>query len=140
VSFILWFTVENYVVIIAASIPALRPLLLHVKKQVSSVGNSYSMNHYGNNNNRTKGYMHHGEGHDGTLKSYNRAAVAAGTRSLEPNTTKLPDSESEEHILPIQSPNGAGITKTTDVTVRYHEMDTSELERNRERTSPTQGY
>ncbi|PMD64179.1 uncharacterized protein K444DRAFT_482016, partial [Hyaloscypha bicolor E] len=30
VSFIIWFTIENYVVIIAASIPSLRPLLLHV--------------------------------------------------------------------------------------------------------------
>ncbi|PMD47082.1 hypothetical protein L207DRAFT_606140 [Hyaloscypha variabilis F] len=81
VSFIIWFTIENYVVIIAASIPSLRPLLLHVKKQVSSRGDSYAMNTYGAKR-ATKGYVPYGEGRDGTLKSTNNRTTTNVTGSV----------------------------------------------------------
>jgi hypothetical protein len=131
VAFIIWFTIENYVVIIAASIPSLRPLLLHVKKQVSSSGNSYAMNTYGagTRTRGTKGYVPYGEGKDGTLKSYNNRTDIGVSGTGSEATTKLPDSESEEYILPIQQTGARGITKRTDVSVRYDEMDAKDLER-----------
>jgi hypothetical protein len=129
VSFIIWFTIENYVVIIAASIPSLRPLLLHVKKQVSSKGDSYAMNTYGAKRSRgTKGYMPYGEGPDGTLKSSNNK-MSTVTNVSGMVSSKLAGSESEENILPIQKTGDSGITKRTDVVVRYDEMNRKDLER-----------
>lgn len=120
VSFIIWFTIENYVVIIAASIPSLRPLLLHVKKTVASQGSPYHMNTYGNRSRGTKGYMPHPDEH--TLQSsQNRTAVTTSQ-----SRSKFPESSSEEHILPIQN----GITKTTEVKVKDNEVDPKDLERN----------
>jgi len=125
----MWFTIENYVVIIAASVPSLRPLLLHVKKQGSSAANSYALNTYGaNRSNGTKGYVPYSEGRDGTLKSYNKTDIGV-TGTVSQTTTKLPDSESEEYILPIQPTGGRGITKRTDVSVSYTEMGRKDLER-----------
>lgn len=130
VEFIHWFTIENYVVIIASSVPSLRPLLTYVKKQVTTQGNSYAMNSYGKQNSRgTKGYMPYGEGADGTLKSYNNSTFVGNGSVMETTTTKLPDSESEEYILPIQNSSGNGITKTTNVSVMYTKNDRRDVER-----------
>lgn len=129
VEFIHWFTIENYVVIIASSVPSLRPLLTYVKKQVTTQGNSYAMNSYGNKGSRgTKGYMPYGEGTDGTLKSYNNSTFAGNGGSASATTAKLPDSESEEYILPIQDSNGSGITKTTNVSVMYTNTGKRDIE------------
>lgn len=117
-------------VIIAASIPSLRPLLLHVKKQVSSRGDSYPMNTYGANRSRpTKGYMPYGEGRDGTMKSSNNKTSTVTNVSGVMSSKLQTGSESEENILPIQKTGDSGITKRTDVVVRYDEMNKKDLER-----------
>ncbi len=129
-AFILWFTIENYVVIIAASVPSLRPLLLHFKKQKSSTASSsYAMNTYGTKSNRSHGkcYVPYGEGRDGTLKSFsNKTDVEGG--AVGKQMVKLPDSESEEYILPIMKTEGRGITKRTEISVSYIETGGNDLE------------
>jgi len=84
-----------------------------------------------------KGYAPYGEGKDGTLKSYNdRTDMGMGiSGTMLEATTKLPDSESEEYILPIQQNGTGGITKRTDFSVRYDEMNASGLERGENTTS-----
>ena len=102
---------------------------MHVKKQVSSRGDSYAMNTYGAKRSRgTKGYMPYGEGHDGTSKSTNNKNSTITNISVRGLESKLAGSESEENILPIQK-TGDGITKRTDVVVRYDELDKRDLER-----------
>ncbi len=75
----------------------------------------------------TKGYVPYGEGKDGTLKSYNNSTVVGTVESVYETPKKLPDSESEEYILPIQSTQGR-ITKTTNVSVMYSETGKQDLE------------
>ena len=71
--------------------------------------------------------MPYGEGRDGTLKSTNNRTTTdvSGNGIL---ASKLTGSESEENILPIQK-NGEGITKRTDIVMRYDEQDKKDLER-----------
>lgn len=79
--------------------------------------------------------MPYGEGKDGTLKSYTNRTDVKVSGTVSEATTKLPDSESEEYILPIQQTGTRGITKRTDVSVRYDEMNATDLERG-ENTTP----
>ena len=71
--------------------------------------------------------MPYGEGRDGTLKSTNNRTTTdvSGSGIL---ASKLTGSESEENILPIQK-TGDGITKRTDIVMRYDEQDKKDLER-----------
>jgi hypothetical protein len=71
--------------------------------------------------------MPYGEGHDGTLKSSNNRTTVNITGSVAPSS-KLAGSESEENILPIQKMGDNGITKRTDVTVRYDDQHKKDLE------------
>ncbi|KAL5326353.1 hypothetical protein ACEPPN_004037 [Leptodophora sp. 'Broadleaf-Isolate-01'] len=130
VSFIIWFTIENYVVIIAASVPSIRPLLLYLKKSNSQTGSCALRTYPGQTTRRSpNGYVsHHNEHvinipHSG-LKSYTQntaVGLAVG------GNKNMADNESEEHILGFQNDSTAGITKTTTVRVTYNEEDGQDL-------------
>jgi len=99
---------------------------MHVKKQSTTGGsNTYVMNTH--RSKAMKGYVPYGEGNDGTLKSFNQSTVVGTVQSAYEMPKKLPDSESEEYILPIQIPKGR-ITKTTNVSVMYSETGKQDLE------------
>lgn len=120
VPFIMWFTIENYVVIIAASIPALRPLAMHVQKVSSNASNTYPLK----DNYRavsgvcaTKGYLPYGQGRDGPTTDFESNTVVNGGDDKH-KMTEIGESGSEDYALPIQGTQ-SGIMKTTNVSVKY---------------------
>jgi hypothetical protein len=73
--------------------------------------------------------MPYGDGRDGTLKnSSNKRSTVTNVSGVVSSKLQT-GSESEENILPIQKTGDSGITKRTDVVVRYDEMNKKDLER-----------
>lgn len=115
--FIIWFTIENYLSIIAASVPTIRPLFLSWNKTTIS-SQSYQMNSY--NQKGSRGYMRHNDSDFGKSQS----------KDLETTIKKYPttvtvhpragseDSGSETNILSDAGPQ-RNITKTTRVDIRF---------------------
>lgn len=107
--FFIWVVVELNVVIIAASVPSLKPLF--GKTIGTSRGKSYEM--YGstirNNASEPNGYGSNSE-HKAWAGSHKR-------HQTKETTLNETDASSEENILPLQLQSPYAIKKTTDVTV-----------------------
>lgn len=107
--FFIWVVVELNVVIIAASVPSLKPLFS--KTIGTSRSKSYEM--YGstirNNASEPNGYGSNSE-HKAWAGSHKR-------HQTKETTLNETDASSEENILPLQLQSPYAIKKTTDVTV-----------------------
>jgi hypothetical protein len=151
ISFILWFTIENYVTIITASIPALRPLSMHItgKRRTNRSGypynNSYEMGGRsgGISANRARhGYLRRSDGvMEIDSKEWPNASQHSKSDTIKSDKFKMAlgtdrDASSEEIILeaaeiPFGSTVGApartgrdhSIKKTTTVTLKYSGSD-----------------
>ncbi|KAL9616837.1 MAG: hypothetical protein Q9160_008327 [Pyrenula sp. 1 TL-2023] len=126
--FIIWFTIENYLSIIAASVPTIRPLFLSWRKTTIS-SQSYQMNSY--NQKGSRGYMRHNDSDfsksqsrdlETTIKKY------PTTVTVHPRTGSE-DSGSETNILSDAGPQ-RNITKTTRVDIRFEDDILSPGEKN----------
>jgi len=78
------------------------------------------MNTYGNHSRTTKGYMPHPDEHTKHSPQHHTTIEATHPKF------KFPESSSEECVLPIQN----GITKTTEISVGYNELEAKDVERN----------
>lgn len=105
--FIIWFTIENYVSIIAASVPSLRPLFLSFTRKPTTLDNSYEMRNGG----QRSGYLRHPN------SRMSKSWAASHTATHKETIAHSGDGSSEEDILAAQPYNG--ITKTTNVMIQY---------------------
>ncbi|KAL9108716.1 MAG: hypothetical protein Q9227_006512 [Pyrenula ochraceoflavens] len=116
-TFAIWFTIENYITIIAASVPTIRPLFLSWRKTTNN-SSSYQMNAYG----RKQGYVHYGNERSAAYgKRSNNDTIDKYTANISVKASDA-DASSEENILPMQNYT-KDITKTTRVDVRYEDVE-----------------
>lgn len=113
VPFIVWFTVENNIVMTIASIPVIRPLYIRIRKRMGD-GDSYDINP---NRPRTD-YRKRAK-----KNSNNTTDLFSETKDLQTTLTGFTggatDSRDEETQTATQDAPTDRITKTTRVTVRY---------------------
>lgn len=103
----IWVVVENNTVCLAASLPALRPLLRK------------------NGANDTSAYGHETDAQ--RSKSYSQNHTGRKRRNLDSDVGRKHGGSSEEYILAsLGDEAGDRITKTTAVSVAYEERDASE--------------
>jgi hypothetical protein len=105
-------SIENYVSIIAASVPSLRPLFLSLTRKPTTLDNSYEMRTGG----QRRGYLRHPN------SRMSKSWAASHTATRKETTAHSGDGSSEDNILAAQ-PYKNGITKTTNVMIQYGSED-----------------
>lgn len=103
VPFMNWVVIENTFVIIAASIPLLRPLFNVAKQQ--------AMTAYGANS---------------AYEMNSRSHGTKGFSSVAQNKSMQLHSSSEENILPVQ---GAGLRSVTDIAAKSNNRGSRDMEK-----------
>ena len=105
-------SIENYVSIIAASVPSLRPLFLSFTRKPTTLDNSYEMRAGG----QRSGYLRHSN------SRMSKSWAASHTATHKETTAHSGDGSSEDNILAAQ-PYKNVITKTTNVSIQYGSED-----------------
>ncbi|KAI0878093.1 hypothetical protein GGS24DRAFT_497159 [Hypoxylon argillaceum] len=108
---IIWWTVEGYLVIIAASIATLRPLLAQRKKGTSVSSNSFGIRTFGSGPPRHKGYLSTVDHGADEFPLTFTGAEATAQPSVEANHDVANSSESPERH------GGKSIRKTVSISV-----------------------